>query len=495
LQPFYQYSILEPDFEQIIADKRKDFIDREALVEVLQEQYAGLPYSDATRRNIEALRNPNTFTLTTGHQLNLMGGPMYVIYKISSAIRLSQQLAEQYPDYHFVPVFWIHTEDHDFEEINHYYTDFVDKHTYWGSFNGAVGRHILEEEIEELIPKAFAANLQSAYAAGKSLAEAHRAFFFELFDHLGLVMLDPDDGRLKEVFREVIRGELWGERAFHEVNKTSEALSEAGYLTQIHAREINLFYMDDETGRNRIVRREHEGFEVLNTDKVLLEEHFAQMVAEEVEKFSPNVALRPLLQEMILPNLAYFGGWGELSYWIQLKGVFDAYGINFPLLLPRMSGTIFRAEEAKEWENLGFELSDISKPLSELYARKVEEVWEGQERLKEILAELASQMHTLSEYVGGVDATLERTMKGQEVKWQKFEDKLRKKVYKQIRRKHPEIFQRIEHLKLSIQPDYTKQERVLGIAAFSDVDYASFIRQIWRYCEPLSYTHQFIRLE
>jgi len=193
-----------------IEEKQRQFPlkNRIALKEQLQQQYQNFSISDSTQLNINLLEKENTFTVTTGHQLNLFTGPIYFIYKIVATIKLCKQLKAAYPDFNFVPVYWMATEDHDFEEINHFI--YKGKKISWNkNSKGPVGRLTNEgldkvfEEFSNMLPSSLAANdLQKlftvAYLQHDNLAEATRFLVNELFKNYGLVIVDGDDKKLKE---------------------------------------------------------------------------------------------------------------------------------------------------------------------------------------------------------------------------------------------------------------------------------------------------------
>ncbi len=493
LRPFYRYPLHAPDFAAIIRDKATENIDRETLHRVIESQYReqGLPMTQATRQNLDALRDDRTFTVTTGHQLVLFGGPLFTVYKVLSIIQLADRLRQEHPDHHIVPLFWIHTEDHDFEEINHYHDAFESVRRYEASVQGAVGRHVLTEEIRQAFPAHFAERFTRWYAPGVTLAAAFRGFMNELFGEYGLVILDPDHADLKRRFCDVITRELTENISHEIVAQTSDQLREQGYDVQIYPREINLFYLD-ETGRNRIVA-ENDHFSVLKTAHRFDRAQMLAVVEAHPEYFSPNVSLRPLYQELILPNLAYIGGWAEVSYWLQLKGVFDHYGVNFPLLLPRMMATVFRDSELDAWQQLGFEAADIGTPVHELYKAYMPKVWD-EAPLQALAAKLLANFDELESYIGQYSDTLPRSVIGQRVQTEKFLDNLEKKLHKVLRQLHAQPFNEIDAIKAAVQPEGAVQERVLSLAAFPDLDPAAFVARIFPHVDVLDPKHCYIRL-
>ena len=493
LRPFYHYPLHAPDFAEIIRDKARESIDRETLCRVIDQQYRdqGLPMTEATRQNLEALRDDRTFTVTTGHQLVLFGGPLFTVYKVLSIIQLADRLRQEHPGYHVVPLFWIHTEDHDFDEINHYYESFDSARRYEATVQGAVGRHVLTAEIRNAIPAHFDERFTRWYAPGNTLAAAFRGFMNELFGEYGLVILDPDHADLKRHFRDVIHRERADTLNHRMGAKDSDRLRGQGYDVQINPREINLFYLD-EAGRNRIVA-DNGSFSVLKTHHRFDRQALLSVVEAHPEYFSPNVSLRPLYQEVILPNLAYIGGWAEVSYWMQLKGVFDHYGVNFPLLLPRMMATVFRDLELNTWQQLGFKAADIGKPVHELYKTYMPRVWD-EAPLQALAARLLADFDELESYIGQYSDTLPRSVIGQRVQTEKFLDNLEKKLHKVLRQLHAQPFNEIDTIKAAVQPDGAVQERVLSLAAFPDLDPSEFVARIFPHVDVLNPEHCYIRL-
>ncbi len=491
LRPFYSYPLTDPDFAAIMADKKFFQEKRKLLHASLLEQYEGYELPDLLRDNIDALLNDNSYTLTTGHQLGLMGGPLFTVYKVLSIIRLSEKLNQKFPQKRVIPVFWIHTEDHDFEEINHFYEDFGRKHTYRGDFASATGLHRLEPEIRSLIPDNFGENLRQAWQEGASMAQAYRQFFHELMGKYGLVILDAAQPSLKAIFSPIFEKEVFHQISFRAVQEQSESLEAAGYKLQVHPREINLFYLD-EKGRNRIEEAEG-GFRVLDRDMFWEKEEMRKLLWERPEQFSPNVSLRPLYQESILPNLAYIGGWGELSYWMQLKGVFEAVGENFPLLLPRFSATLFPELLWQEWRDLGLEAEDIRKSRAEIFKEYTPRLWDGSSflaRQEEILDSIVELKHYIH---GEISKTLSRSAEALEVKTRHFIENLHKKADRVIRHKHSKVFDRIHEIKAEVNPDQAVQERVWSLAALHGSP-DEFVEWLKPQCDPLLLEHKILIL-
>ncbi|MEZ4686105.1 MAG: bacillithiol biosynthesis BshC [Bacteroidia bacterium] len=223
LRPFYRHSLQNPDFAAIREAKLFPDERRKALCEVLEAQYADLPAIEAVRESLAKLARPETFSITTGHQLNIMGGPLYTPFKVLNVAKLAARLSQEDPAHPVVPIFWIHTEDHDFEEIDHYYTGFGQKKHYKGHFGTATGHHILDESISSLVPSHFG-EPGKAYRPGRSLAEATLRFAHELYGPYGVIVLNADHPALKALFRPVIERELFerfSEKAVLEQKRSS----------------------------------------------------------------------------------------------------------------------------------------------------------------------------------------------------------------------------------------------------------------------------------
>ena len=308
-----------------------------------------------------------------------------------------------------------------------------------------------------------------------------------------MVILDADDARLKQVFAKVMLQEVASQPTQAAVNDTSRALELAGYTTQIHARDINLFYLD-EVGRDRIIPQNGH-FRVKDRDLQFSLEDIRQLIEEQPEKLSPNVSLRPLYQEMILPNLAYFGGWGELSYWLQLKGIFDHFGINFPAVLPRFSATVIPPGWRQKWRELGFEPKQVLRPLPDLYRAYMPKLWDSSQ-FDLLEQQILQKIEEMRQYIqADISQTLAHSADALGTKSQRYLRNLRKKTHRIIRHQQRGPFEQIEALKLQVNPDGQVQERVWSLATIAQwTDPNSFLKQVYQSCDPLNFEHQLLEL-
>lgn len=478
LKSFYNRFPNANNFKYQIEEKRESFKkdSRTTLVSSLQKQYHHVDASIETLKNISVLSDSNTFTVTTGHQLNLFTGPLYFLYKIVSAINLSKQLKQAYPDYNFVPVYWMATEDHDFEEIN--YFNFKGKKIKWNRLSqGGVGR--LNTEGLEDVFKVFSLELnnslnatkvkqlfEDAYLNHNSLTQATRYLANELFKEYGLVIVDGDDRGLKQLFVPYIKEELQINTAINKVNQTSEALAKlsSDYKIQVNPRDINLFYLKDNL-RERIVF-ENGLFKVNNTVIEFSKEAILEELENHPVRFSPNVIMRPLYQEVILPNLCYIGGGGELAYWLQLKDFFNSQDIPFPMLLLRNSVLIQTEKQKQKLEKLNISKDEIFLKQESLINKKVRQI-------SDIEIDFSEQKNYLIEHFKSLYAIAEKTdqsftgaVKAQEAKQLKGLKHLEKRLLKAQKRKLADEVSRMVTIQNQLFPNKSLQERNTNFSEF-----------------------------
>ena len=471
---------VEQASSQIALRKSFDTQRRETLVEVLKEQYAGLPQPPA----IEQLLEPTTFTVTTGHQLSIFTGPLFVIYKIVTTIALARKLQEAYPDYTFVPVYWMASEDHDFEEIASFRFK-GQKYTWQTEAKGAVGRldpRSLADVLAQLPEKLPL--FENAYLGHSTLADAVRHYMHELFGEHGLVCLDADDARLKRHFLPVMQVELFGESATKTVEEHTASLQAMGYQTPISAREINLFYLTDSL-RERIVKQDNV-YEVLNSPQRFSEEELRSQTESNPERFSPNVVLRPLYQETILPNLAYVGGPSELPYWLQLKGVFEQHSVPFPMLLPRNFALYVPTATRKRIEKLGLDYGELFTNRTTLRKQFVARLTAHRLTMDTEKAEYASLFDALVERIAAIDPTLVASAKAEQAKLYNRFDTLEKRLQKAEERKYSTQLTQLDTVLDVLFPNGTPQERSTNFLEYY-LENRLFIAQLLETLDPLDF--------
>jgi bacillithiol biosynthesis cysteine-adding enzyme BshC len=456
------------NFKAQIVTKKKSFpsASRNVLVDALSKQYQHISTSESTKDHIASLANENTFTVTTGHQLNLFTGPLFFLYKIISVINLAEQLKGAYPENNFVPVYWMATEDHDFEEIQ--YFNFKGAKMSWNrDAVGGVGR--LSNEGLEVVLEEFSQHLgtsknalklkklfKNSYLKHGTLTEATRFLANELFADYGLVIVDGDDTGLKRLFIPFVEDELLNQTAHNEVLETIDKLGEH-YKIQVNPREINLFYLTD--GLRERILFEDGAFKVVNTGIEFTLDELKYELKLHPERFSPNVIIRPLYQEVILPNLCYTGGGGELAYWFELKSYFEKVGIPFPILLLRNSAVLISEKQTKKMENLNITTKELFLDQQQLVNKKITEHSTVNVDFSEQRNQIDSYFKELEEIANHTDKSFIGAVKAQKVKQLKGLENLEKRLLKAERRKYADIARRIKELQNEIFPKQSLQER------------------------------------
>lgn len=476
LRPFYHRFPERSNFESQLSEKNKAFsaTSRELLVTGLQRQYKDYPVSEATRNNILSLSEENTFTITTGHQLNLFTGPLYFLYKIFSVINLTEQLNKEFTGHHFVPVYWMASEDHDFEEIN--YFNFHGKKIVWArESGGAVGEFSTQglSEVLEVFKKDLGggetaeqliALFSEAYLKHDNLADATRHLANELFKDYGLVIVDGNDIEFKKTFIPYVKKELEDQLSFRIVSETSSRLKDLGYQAQVSPREINVFYMKEGL-RERII--EQDGTFHINNTKINFSAN--QLINElnaHPERFSPNALLRPLYQEVLLPNLCYTGGGGELAYWLQLKDYFDAVGVPFPMLLLRNSVLLISEKQLAKLKKLNIKISELFLSVLELEKLHTHRISEIEIDFSKQRAFLKKQFADMYETAKKTDGSFIGAVAAQEKKQLNGLDKLEKRLLKAQRRKLADELERITAIQENLFPAESLQERNMNFSEF-----------------------------
>jgi bacillithiol biosynthesis cysteine-adding enzyme BshC len=488
------------NFEGQILEKKANYDDsnRVHLASVLQKQYAAVDTSELTQQNMEALKENNTFTVTTGHQLNLFTGPLYFLYKIISTINLTKELKAKYPIYNFVPIYWMATEDHDFEEIN--YFNFKGKKFRWNKDStGPVGRlsteglaDVFELYAQELGSSTNAETLKSlfeeAYLQHDNLADATRHLANSLFGEYGLVILDADHADLKRAFIPFAKEELLQQTSNKAVLETTEKLEK--YNIQVNPREINLFYIEDKM-RERIILEEGK-YKINNTIIEFSETEILTLLERNPEKFSPNVIMRPLYQEVILPNLCYIGGGGEIAYWLELKSFFNAVNITLPVLLVRNSVLLATEKQVKKAAKLELIWSDLFSKQGDLLTSKTKLMSEFPIDMSTLKKQLQDQFEALHEITKRTDKSFVGAVKAQEVKQIKGLDNLEKRLLRAQKRKLSGVLERITDLQNELFPNKSLQERQANFSEFYLENGSNLIPKIIERLKPLDQNFEII---
>ena len=483
LAPFYHRRPELAAFAAQIEEKQAAYPPemRERLVADLRAQYAelGADTPPTVAANLDLLARDTTFTVTTGHQLNLLTGPLYFVYKLVTAIKLSRELKAAYPQYDFVPVYWLATEDHDFAEINSF--PLFGKTYSWAGpggengLGGPVGRLPLtglDAELLSQLPAEVPAAFREAYTGSQNLSEATRRLVTSLFGEYGLVCLDADRPALKQALKPLLVKELAEQFSNRAVQATDARLTAAGYKPQVYSRPFNLFLFSPEGQRER-----------LEPNALPLPELLALAEAEP-ERFSPNVVLRPVYQEILLPNVAYIGGGAEVAYWFQLKDVFAAAGVPFPIVLPRNSALYLSRANAGKLAKLGLTTTDIFQPLAELKKQVGAQLGQEEVSLAAQQQALAAAFEQVQALAQRLDPTLVKTVAAEAQKAAGGLAGLEKRLSKAAEAKHETAYSQLATLKDKLFPDGGLQERTDNVLSIL-LNNPDFIALLLACFEPL----------
>jgi bacillithiol biosynthesis cysteine-adding enzyme BshC len=399
-------------------------VDRNKVCDALEVMNKGWGAGEETQRNIKLLRDSDCLAVVSGQQAGLFTGPLYTIYKAISAVKLAGCLSQR--NTKAVPVFWIAAEDHDFVEVAR--AEFIGRDCRLASVEVStelhregqpVGRVALDESINGVVDKLFAllptsefsadmlALVRSAWQPGRTYAEAFACMMTSLLKRYGLIFLDPLDLQLKN-----LAAPLYAQaaRKAHEIaeaiEKRSRELETAGYHAQVtaSANSFPLFLHDREGARHAVLRLDNGKYKARECDEEYSVDELAELALAAPERFSPNVTLRAVVQDYLLPTIAYYGGAAEIAYFAQTAEVYRVLGRPATPILPRSSLTMIERHTGRLLERYGLSLADFFDGLDPLVARVVEEhlgaataklFTESEENVNQELDNLRRQLETI----------------------------------------------------------------------------------------------------
>jgi bacillithiol biosynthesis cysteine-adding enzyme BshC len=487
LTPFYTHT---PDINGVkAAMAARDSFNTPsiALVNALNKQYETVKASDLVTANIQSLANSKTYTVTTAHQPNLFTGPLYFIYKIAHTIALSRSLEKQIPGAKFVPVYYMGSEDADLDELG--FVNIGGQKLVWQTKQtGAVGRMLVDVELLSLIKLiegqigvsvhgiAWINLLKQSFTIGKTIAQAT----FEIVDHLfgayGLVIVQPDSPELKSLFTSVIEKELTTGFSNNAVQQTIKNLS-VHYKVQAAGRAINLFYLQGNK-RERIVQTD-TGFEVTALGLSFTKDQILADVQNNPANYSPNVILRGVFQETILPNVAFIGGGGELAYWLELKQVFADAAVPLPVLLLRNSFLLVPAKEAQQLQKMHINTINLFKGRPQVIIDsfvKANSVHHLQ--INTQIAAIEAQYALIKEQAAAIDASLVDHIEALSHKQAQKLLQVQKKMLRAEKRKYEAEQQQITKIMEQLFPGDSLQERTENIADWYKIYGTHFVSAI-----------------
>jgi bacillithiol biosynthesis cysteine-adding enzyme BshC len=460
--------------------------DRKRVPDALERINRLTGSSELTFKHIDMLRRPGSVAIVTGQQAGLFTGPLYTVHKALTVIKLAACLREQGVE--AVPVFWIASEDHDYEEVNHTRLIDHDGHLKTVRYEACghtpdvpVGRvrlceginTTIDEFIAQLPPSEFLPEIErdirESYTDGAGFAESFARLMARLFRDYGVVLLDPLDEQLKQVVAPLYSQavEKSGEIAAALVER-SRKLESAGYHAQVHVSEdmVPLFIMDE--GRRVAMLHRDGRFYVKGSDRSFTKDEIVELARRCPGCFSPNVTLRPVVQDYLLPTAAYVGGPAEVAYFAQLKAVYETLERQEPCVLPRASFTVIEGRHQKTLNKYGLSLNDFFEGLHPAITKMVEHSLDRD--TANVFAEteqlLNAQMDLLEKSLRRTDATLGDTIKRAREKVFYQIEHLRTRFVHASARREETAYRQVERAFTTLLPDKNLQEREINVYYF-----------------------------
>jgi len=502
LRPFYNYEVNLDTFAEVIHERSKFQTNRSLLQQVVQAQYAGKTISAELKENIAELTSDKTFTVITAHQPSILTGPLYYIFKICSVISLCRQLSQHHDDYRFVPTFIMGGEDHDFEEIAslHYFNRTF---TWKTEQIGSVGRMTLGglQALLDEVGATFGAMphaselrqlIEDSYAGSKTYGEFMLALTHGIFSHTELMIINMDDPKLKLELLPYIIKDIKEETSHQSVNVDQVDLEKAGFKSQAHARDVNIFFHDGD--RHRVIKNGNDSYTI--NSKTYNQAELISYLQKNPGSISPNVVLRPIYQELILPNLAYVGGGGELAYWMERRTLFEELSIPYPMLIRRDSALIVDFKSLSQAQRLSLSIKDLFDRNDLIAIKYAKDQSESELTLSSEREKAAVLFRGLHERATQIDSTLSGAVKAEEAKFLKVLSNMENKLVKAEKRKNEVAINRINKLKDKLFPNNDSlQERYENFIPYYLKHGVSFINQMIECLNPMDKSFKVILLE
>jgi bacillithiol biosynthesis cysteine-adding enzyme BshC len=455
--------------------------DRSLTVELLLEYNQQFDAPQQTLNNIEKLADNNTLAVVTGQQLTLYGGPLFTIYKILRTITLSSEWEKKY-NRKIIPVFWLADEDHDVEEISKIgipQTDELEELL----FNTSSDKSLIAADIilnssfdkfrsqvkDALSETDFTPDLwkilNNCYAEGERVDRAFGKFILNLFGKYGLVLAGSRDVNIKRHLKDpLMRSVKEREQIEKSLRNTTEKLEENGYHGQVYIQKSNLFYINPAGERIRI-EYEDKRWKTDDGKKSWDNTRLLEEIEQNAENFSPNVFLRPLLQDCLLPTLTYVAGPGEIAYYAQMKDLYSIFGLEMPVISPRFSATIIESGIDRIMDKLPFSIEEYINRIEDLESEYIKstEQFDLEKLFKEWKEEIKSITNKYQQEISRIDSTLEGSVGKAEAVFFTELDKLKGKSYRSLKEQEKIQLNRIHKIKNSLFPNGNLQEREVSL--------------------------------
>lgn len=522
VSPYYKYDYHDDDsFLSAINAKKESYLkhsdySRQDVSAILKSQNEFFNSSDKTFENIQMLNDDNTFAVVTGQQVGILSGNYYTILKAINTIQLSDYLNTIYPDYKFIPVFWLECDDHDFEEINHinifdskniltkleYFKNGTPQEKYLTPADRNYFDNHIENFKEELFRKLsntdFAEEIKNiinrSYKEGLNFTVTFARYMNFILKDKGLVFINPADAEIKNILKPVFEKELQSFPQSCENVIENSAMLEQNYQPQIKPQVINLFYIYN-NNRYLIENKTENVFSLKNSRQTFSKEEMFFNLEKNTKDFSPNVVLRPICQDYLLPTITYIGGPSEIAYFAQLKKVYETFDVEMPVIYPRTSVTFlenrvnnFLVKNEIKFEDI-FDTQKVKMQIIE----KTSEV-NVEDIISEYIKDLNTALWSLNGEVRKIDKNMETLIKNKSDKYIESLESVKKKLFEAQERLHTSTLSKLQSIIDNIYPDGAMQERKINITYYLNKYGLDIISYIMNQIDIKAEGHQILLL-
>lgn len=526
LKPFFNSMYRDnEEFFKVIDDKVHNYstnryFDKNILIDILKHQNVTFGGDEYTAANIEKLSGEHTFAVVTGQQVSLYTGPLYTILKTITAVKLAKDLHERFPQFNFVPVFWLEAEDHDIDEADHTYI--IDRQnelirigfeqqennseenikrstppvgtTVFGEVINSINEQLRSSLIDTDFKDKIMNLVTKHYREDNDYKTAFAGLMNEIFKGYGVIFIDPSDIEIKRLLKPVFEKELTSSPKLCESIITQSAELEKHYDLQVKPKVINMFFLHN---NNRLLIEPRDGgkFALKNSKRRFENDELMNLLEESPELFSPNVVLRPVCQDYLLPTAAYIGGPGEISYFAQLKPAYRHYDITMPVIFPRVSASIVESKISKFLNNFNVKFEDIfhhsflvSKVVDKLSEVKIED------EIGKYTDEINKIFYDMKNMTVKVDQALLNIVDNMKEKTKQNLEQFRGKLINAQAKKSETTTTQIDKVTNNIYPNHNLQERVINILYFLNKYDDSFIKKLFHETDVNNFNHQVIEM-
>lgn len=498
-----------------LVDKREQSLPRQTLSDILLSQNTKFGGDEKTLASARDLANSGTYTVMTGQQVGLFTGPLYTIYKALTAVKLAQTL-EAATSRRIVPVFWMASDDHDYDEINHVHTanennevvrlaltpdEPVDRRSAAHIAFGTEISSLIDEfslSLQDTEHKAEILELlRDSCKVETSLSDGFAALLSRLLRGTGMVLIDPTDPDLKTLMSPVFVAEISNPlRTTRSVLEAGANLASAGFSPQLTRADdaMNLFFYKDHqraamSYSDGMIRAQHADLQMSVDDAV-------QLVQDSPESFSHNVITRPIVQDSLFPALAYVGGPSEIGYYAQLIDVYNQFNLPFPIVYPRSSMTIVESRVRRVIDKYGLNVEDFFGNIHQVIGQRMQEEIpvELTDTFRETSECIAGFYGRLTKQVGHIDITLRKVAEGAQRKAEFELSKLQDKTLQAVKRSHKTMRQQIDRSEVQLYPRNQLQERVYTIWPFINSHGFEFVRHLLDSMDESDFSHRVVTL-